>query len=190
MPGTPNSLLDRWWVLVVRGLLVITFGVLAAILPQVTMVVLLMLFAAFVLLDGIVSLASAIGSRDRGWQLFGGLLSVAIGILIVLWPVSAGFALIILIAAWAITRGAFDIAAALALQGEIASRFEWLLLVSGVASILFGFFVALWPLLGAVAIVGLIAAFAIFLGITLVAAGLRQRSLRRHYLGPPAGQTL
>jgi uncharacterized membrane protein HdeD (DUF308 family) len=185
-----NSLLDRWWVLVVRGLLALAFGVLAASLPQVTIVVLLMLFAAFALLDGIVSLASAIGRGDWGWQLFGGLVSIAIGVLTVLRPVSARFALIILIAAWALTRGVFDIAAALTLRGEIVSGFEWLLIVSGLVSILFGFFVALWPLLGALAIVGLIAGFSIFLGVTLVAAGLHRRSLRRHYLGPPTGQTM
>lgn len=185
-PLPTHSLLCHWWVLVVRGLLAIAFGVLAIILPLATIAALIALFAAFAILDGIVSLGSAIRSRDWGWQLFGGLLSLAIGVLTILWPASAGFALIIFIAAWALTRGVFDIAAAMTLRHELASHFEWMLIVSGVVSILFGLFVAAWPVLGALAIIGVIAGFAIFLGITLVAAGLRERHLRRYPLGPPA----
>jgi len=184
---TTHSLLHHWWVLVVRGLLAITFGLLSLLLPQVTIVVLIALFAAFALLDGVVSLVSAIQRRDWGWQLFGGLLSLAIGVLTILWPVSAGLALVILIAAWAIARGVFDIAAAITLRRELQSRYEWLLIFSGVVSIVFGFFVAFAPALGALAIVGLIAGFAIFLGVTLVAAGLRQRNLRRQPPGSAAG---
>jgi uncharacterized membrane protein HdeD (DUF308 family) len=194
MPATADfpsgSLLDHWWVLVVRGVLAIAFGVLAALLPQVTIVVLIFLFAVFAFLDGVVSLVSAFGKRDWGWQLFGGLLSIALGVLTALWPISAGFALVMLIAAWAIVRGVFDIAAAITLRHELESRVEWVLIVSGIVSILFGLFVAAWPVLGALAIVGVIAGFAIFLGITLVAAGLRFRSLRHHRLGPPAGQAV
>lgn len=186
-----DSLLRHWWVLVIRGALVLAFGVVAALIPQVTILILVVLFATFVFLDGLVSLSSAIRHRDWGWQFFGGVLSIAVGVLTILWPVSAGIAFVILIAVWAITRGVFDIAAAVMMRGELARRLEWFLIVSGAISIVFGLIVALWPLLGLLAVVGLIAAFAIVLGITLIAAGLRQRSLwRRLHLGPPVGQTL
>jgi len=189
LPPT-NSLLCHWWALIIRGLLAIAFGVLSVVLPHVTIVVVIALFAAFVLLDGFTSLGSAIANRDWGWQLFGGLLSIAIGVLTILWPASAGFALIIFIAAWALTRGVFDIAAAVTLRHELAQRFEWLLVLSGIVSIVFGLFVAAWPVLGAVAIVGVIAGFAIFLGILLVAAGVREWRLRRYTLGPPAHEAV
>ncbi len=185
-----HSLLCHWWALIIRGLLAIAFGVLAVILPLATIVALIALFAAFALLDGFTSLGSAVAHRDWGWQLFGGLLSLAIGVLTILWPASAGFALIIFIAAWALTRGAFDIAAAVTLRHELDRRLEWLLILSGIVSIIFGFVVAARPVVGAVAIVGLIGGFAIFLGLTLVAAGLREWRLRRYQVGPPAGQAV
>jgi uncharacterized membrane protein HdeD (DUF308 family) len=199
MPATTapatHSLLCHWRALIIRGVLAIVFGVLAVILPHITIVALIAVFAAFVLLDGFTSLGSAIANRDWGWQLFGGLLSIAIGVLTIMWPASAGFALIIFIAAWALVRGIFDIAAAVTLRHELASRMEWLLVVSGIVSILFGLAVAAWPALGAIAIVGMIAGFAIFLGILLVAAGLRGRQLHRYHaqppgVGPPAGQAV
>lgn len=187
-PAPTTSLLSHWWVLIVRGVLAIAFGVLAFTRPFATLLALIALFAAFALLDGFVSLGSAIRNRDWGWQLFGGLLSIAIGVLTILRPASAGRALVILIAVWAIMRGTFDIAAALTVRHELESHFEWMLIVSGVVSIVFGIFVAAWPVLGALAIVGLIGGFAIFLGITLVAAGFRERHLRRYYQEHPAGQ--
>lgn len=197
MPATTlsstHSLLSHWWALIIRGVLAIVFGVLAVLLPHITIIALIAIFAAFALLDGFTSLGSAIANRDWGWQLFGGLLSIAIGVLTIMWPASAGFALIIFIAAWALVRGVFDIAAAITLRHELERGFEWLLLLSGIVSIVFGLAVAAWPVLGAIAIVGMIAGFAIFLGILLVAAGLREWRLRRYqldHLGPPAGQAV
>jgi len=194
MPDTlvprTNSLLRHWWALIIRGLLAIAFGLLAIILPLATIVALIALFAAFALLDGFTSLGSAIASRDWGWQLFGGLLGIAIGVLTILWPASAGLALIIFIAAWALTRGVFDIAAAVTLRHELDARLEWMLIVSGIVSVVFGLFVAAWPVVGALAIIGVIAGFAIFLGLTLVAAGLRQRRLHRSNVGPRVGPPL
>jgi uncharacterized membrane protein HdeD (DUF308 family) len=174
-----GSMLDHWWVLVVRGILACIFGLLAITLPGITVVLLIGLFAAFALLDGVVSLVSAIRNRDVGWQLFGGLLSIALGVLTLLWPASAGLALVILIAAWAITRGVFDVAAAIGMRRELGSGYEWLLILSGIVSIAFGFFVAFWPILGALAVVGIIGGFSIFLGVTLIAAGFRERGLRQ-----------
>jgi uncharacterized membrane protein HdeD (DUF308 family) len=175
-----HSRLDHWWVLIARGLLAIGFGVLAIAWPQITMVVLIALFAAYALLDGVVSIVSALRNHDYGWQLVGGVLSLGMGVLVVLWPVSAGFALLLLIAAWAIARGIFDIAAAVTLRRELRTRYEWMLIISGVVSVLFGLFIAFRPHVGMFAVVGAVAGFSIFLGTTLIAAGLRQRSLKRN----------
>lgn len=183
-----RSLLRHWWVLVIRGVLAIAFGVLAYLWPQITVAVLVTLFAAFAFLDGIASVVSAARHRHWGWQFFGGLLSIAVGVLVVLWPISAWFALLVLIAAWAIVRGVFDIAAAVALRHELDSRYEWLLVLTGIVSIIFGLFVAVWPLAGTLAVVAAVATFAVLLGVLLVAAGLRQRSLWRRGPGATAGE--
>jgi uncharacterized membrane protein HdeD (DUF308 family) len=184
-----HALLSHWWVLLVRGILAILFGIAALSMPQVTVILLIALFATFALLDGIVSIISAIRHRDWGWQFFGGILSIAIGVLTIAWPVSAGFALIILIAAWAITRGVFDITAAITLR-HVDTSLEWVLILSGIVSILFGLFIAFWPLVGALAIVGAIAGFSIFLGITLIAAGFRQRNMYKLVTGPAPGHAV
>jgi len=173
-----NSSLDYWWVLVVRGVLSILFGLVALAWPQITVVALIALFAAFAFLDGVTSILSAIRHRHYGWSFLGGILSIIVGVIAVVWPASAGFALIMLVAAWAFTRGVFDIAAAITLRQTLESRAEWMLIVSGLVSVAFGLFVAFWPLAGVFAIVGVVAGFSIFLGATLLAAGLRQRLLR------------
>lgn len=186
-----DSLLDHWWVPVMRGVLAISFGILTAAIPQLTVLVLLMLFAVFALLDGIVSLTSAMGSRDWGWQVLGGLLSIAIGLVTVQRPIGTGLVVVVLIALWAIARGLLDIADVLSLRSGLPSRFLGPPILSGIVSILFGFFVAIWPLLGvtAISIADLIAAFAIVLGLALVAVGRRERSLWQLSLGSRAGQT-
>jgi len=182
------SLLRYWWVLVVRGVLALAFGVIALLWPQITIAVLVTLFAVFALLDGVASVISAVRHRHFGWQFFGGLLSIAVAVLVVLWPISAWFALLLLIAAWAIVRGVFDVAAAVALRHELDSRYEWLLVLTGIVSILFGVFIVLWPLAGTLAVVTVVAAFAVFLGVLLIATGLRQRSLFHRGPGGAARQ--
>jgi uncharacterized membrane protein HdeD (DUF308 family) len=183
-----RSRLDHWWVFVVRGLLVIAFGLLTLLWPAITVLVLIALFATFCVLDGVTSIISAVQRKDWGWQFFGGILSIVVGFLAIMWPASAGFALIILIAAWAIMRGVLDISAAISLRRELNKQLEWMLIISGIVSILFGLLVALWPVAGILAIIGMIAGFSVFLGVTLIAAGLRQRSLRTK-IGPTVAAT-
>jgi len=170
-------LLDHWWTHIVRGSLAIVFGVLATIWPSQTLVALLGMFAAFVILDGTTSIVAAVRNRTMGWPLSGGLLSVAIGTLTLFNPDAAGLAAMLLIGAWAIIRGVLDIAMGIALRKE--ARSEWLIVASGACSVLFGLLLMAGPATGALALVGLIAGFAMFLGVLLIAAGVRQRKLRR-----------
>ncbi|HKZ73951.1 MAG TPA: HdeD family acid-resistance protein [Steroidobacteraceae bacterium] len=179
-----GSLLDQWWVMVVRGVLAILFAVLALAWPQITWIVLLALFAALAITEGVASLVAAVRARDWGWRFWYGVLSLAIGVVTIIWPGPASLALLIWIAAWAITRGIFDIAAAITLRKEI--RYEWLLVLSGLISIAFGVFLVVWPLAGMFAVVGVVAAFAIFSGVLLISSGLRQRKVRHdRALGQP-----
>lgn len=183
-----TSLLNQWWALVVRGVLAVLFGVAALAWPQITLVALLALFAGFAIADGITSIIAAVRTRSWGWVLFGGLMSLAVGVVTIMWPGAATFALVVLIGAWAIVRGIFDIATGIALRREI--RFEWLLILSGVVSIVFGALIALFPIAGVFALITLIAAFAIVIGALLIAAGITEYRLRRRlseeHLAAPA----
>lgn len=172
---------SSWWALVLRGIAGIIFGLLAFIWPHITLTVLVFLFGAYALVDGIFSIMAGFkthAENKRWWLLLiVGLLSVAAGIYAFLAPAITALILLILIASWAVVTGAFQIAAAIQLRKHITG--EWLLVLSGILSILFGA-VLLWnPAAGALAVVWLIGAYAVVFGILLLALGIKLRGLER-----------
>jgi uncharacterized membrane protein HdeD (DUF308 family) len=184
-----EALARNWWVLVVRGVLAVVFGILAFVLPGVTVTALVILFGAFMLVDGVFALVSAWRRAERrmSWWpfVFEGLAGIAIGIITFFWPEITAFALLYLIAAWAFATGVLEIFAAVRLRKEI--RGEWLLALIGVASIVFALLVVIFPGEGAVAIVWAIGAYAVVFGILLVVLGLRLRRIHVEVEGRPAG---
>jgi uncharacterized membrane protein HdeD (DUF308 family) len=173
------TLARNWWVLVVRGVLAVVFGILAFVLPGATVAALVILFGAFMLVDGLFALVSAWRRADRrtSWWPFvlEGLSGIAIGVITFMWPGVTAFALLYLIAAWAFVTGVFEIVAAIRLRKEI--RGELVLALIGLASIIFAVLVILFPGEGAVAIVWAIGAYAVVFGILLIVLGLRLRRL-------------
>jgi uncharacterized membrane protein HdeD (DUF308 family) len=172
-----------WWLLVMRGLAAVTFGVLSLLWPGLTLLVMALLWGAYVLVDGLLSLLHAFKLRGRGlsvalWALVG-VLGVSAGVLAFIWPGLTAFVLLTLIAAWAIVVGALQLAAAWRLRRQI--RGEWLLALSGALSLVFGALLVLQPQTGAVAVVVLVAGYAIAFGVLLMALGWRLRGtqLRR-----------
>jgi uncharacterized membrane protein HdeD (DUF308 family) len=170
-----------WWTVLLRGIVAILFGVLAFIWPGVTLSALLLLFGAYALVDGIAAIVVGIrdyGDRERWWAtLLGGIVSAGAGVITFLMPGLTALALLSLIAFWAIFRGVFDIVAAVRLRHVIEG--EWLLGLSGALSIAFGVMMILFPGAGALAVVWWIAAFALLLGVMLVALGFRLRRVAR-----------
>jgi uncharacterized membrane protein HdeD (DUF308 family) len=190
-PEEPLLTIARnWWALVVRGVLAIIFGILALVWPGLTVVALVALFGAFALVDGILALVAAFRAHGRGrrWGAFAleGLFGIALAGLTFFWPDVTAFALLYLIAAWSVVTGIFEVAAAIRLRKVI--RGEFFLGLAGVASILFGILVVVFPGAGAVAIVWAIAIYAILFGILLIAVGLRLRRLRPQGPWPQAGE--
>jgi uncharacterized membrane protein HdeD (DUF308 family) len=168
----------NWWVFLVRGLAAILFGILAFLWPGITLFVLVLFWGAYALVDGIFALIAAFSgqaAQQRWWVLLlEGLLGIAAGIVTFLWPGMTAIALLYLIAAWAIVGGVLEIAAAIRLRQEIEG--EWLLALSGVASIIFGVLMVIWPGAGALAVVWLIAGYAIVFGVLMIALAFRLRS--------------
>lgn len=168
-----------WWTFIVRGLLAIAFGVLAFLAPLWSIAVLIGLFAAWALIDGATNLIAAVRTRgiDRSWwlELIEGLVSIAAGIVALLLPAAAAQALILVIAAWAIVTGAFQIWTAIRLRRVIEGE-VWLGL-AGIASILFGAILLLFPDAGALSLVWLIGSGAIVFGIFMILLGWRLRSV-------------
>ncbi|RZU51152.1 uncharacterized membrane protein HdeD (DUF308 family) [Krasilnikovia cinnamomea] len=167
-----------WWAVVLRGIAAILFGVVALVWPGPTVFALVLLFGAYVLVDGVFTLASVLGrNRDgvrtgsRGWLIVQGIAAVLIGILTFVWPGATTLVLLWLIAAWALITGVLQVVAAVRLRREM--RHEWLLALSGVLSVAFGILLIVWPAAGALAVLTLIGAYAILFGTALAVFGVR-----------------
>lgn len=168
-----------WWTFILRGILAIAFGVLAFFAPSLGIAVLVGLFAAWALIDGATNLASGLRSRgrDRGWWLaiLEGIVGIVAGVIALLFPAYAAEALVLIIGAWAIVTGIFEIVAAIRLREQITGEL-WLAL-AGLASVMYGVVLFLFPGVGALGLVWLIGGFAIVFGAFLIALGLRLRRI-------------
>ena len=184
------ELLSRfWWTLVLRGLAAIVFGLLAWFWPGVTIAVLVLFFGAYVLVDGFIALYSALSGRspsESRW-LVGliGALGVLLGILALWRPAAAALALLMYIAAWSLVTGVLQIVAAIRLRKEIEGEF-WLAL-AGALSVLFAVMVLIFPAAGALALIWVIAAYAVAYGIALLLLGFKVRKLQGRVTPKPAG---
>ncbi len=178
-----QTLSQRWWVLALRGVVYLIFGLTALLWPGLTFGVLLTLFGIFALVDGVVTLVGAArtGRKGKPWValLFEGVVSTAVGILVFVWPAMSGMVLLYVIGAWALLTGILEVAAAVRLRREIEG--EWLLALSGALSVAFGIAVFVWPASGALAIVWVLGAYAVLFGVLLLAVSV---SMWRHH--PPA----
>ncbi|HEX7786442.1 MAG TPA: HdeD family acid-resistance protein [Methylomirabilota bacterium] len=174
-----ETLARNWWAVVLRGACAILFGLAAFAWPGITLAVLILLYGAYALADGVLAVISSVKARQGGfpWGLFlAGIAAIVAGILAFMWPGLTALALLYLIAAWAIVRGIFEIMAAVRLRKEIDN--EWLLGLSGFVSIVLGVLLLAWPGMGVLALLWWIGAFAIVFGVFEIALGFRLKGLR------------
>jgi uncharacterized membrane protein HdeD (DUF308 family) len=175
------ALARNWWSLVIRGLLGIVVGMITFLWPVVTLAALVFLFAGYALVDGIVSLAGALraaGAHERwGALLIEGIVGILAALATVLWPAITALALVYVIAAWAIVTGIAEIVAAVRLRKYISG--EWLLVLGGIASVIFGVLIAAIPVVGALVIAVWFGAYALVFGAILIALGFRLRAWER-----------
>lgn len=176
-----DTLLRSWWVPALRGVIALLFGAVTLYWPQLTLLVLVSLFAGYAIFTGIISVAGAIKNHthDDHWWLFLiiGLAGIGAGAIAIIHPAITAVVLVMLIGANALVTGVLDVVAAIRLRREIQG--EWLLVLSGMASIVFGILVFLYPVAGVLTIIGLVSAYAFITGFLLIAAALRLRSLSK-----------
>jgi uncharacterized membrane protein HdeD (DUF308 family) len=173
-----HALAQNWWLLLLRGLCAILFGVLTFIWPGLTLVTLVLFYGAFALVDGVLAIIAAIKGGDpapRWWLAILGVFGIAAGVLTFLWPGLTALVLLFFIAGWAIAVGVMQVIGAIKLRHEIEG--EWLLIAGGVLSVIFGLVMLAMPGAGALALIFVIGAYAIVYGALLVSFSLR---LRRH----------
>jgi uncharacterized membrane protein HdeD (DUF308 family) len=168
------TLARNWWAFALRGLVAVLFGLLTFFVPGITLVTLVLLFGAYALVDGIFNVIAFFRVLSHHWALLiEGLIGIIAGILTFAWPAITAIALLYLIAFWAIFTGIFEIVAGIRLRKAITN--EWLLLVIGVLSLLFGMLILFSPSAGALAIVLWIGAYAFLFGVFLLALAFRLR---------------
>jgi uncharacterized membrane protein HdeD (DUF308 family) len=160
------TLARRWWILAIRGIAAIVFGVLTFIRPGSSLVALVILFGAYALVDGAFNLGFAFrlarGVPRWGSLIVGGVASIVAGVLTFIWPAITALVLVSIIAAWAVVTGVTTIVAAVRLRKQI--RGEWLMILSGILSVALGVLLFVYPGPGALALVIWIGAYAIVFG--------------------------
>ena len=173
-----DTLARNWWALALRGFAAVLFGLLTFFLPGITIATLVLLFGAYALVDGLFNIVAFFRVASHHWALLvEGVIGIIAGILTFTWPAITEIALLFLIAFWAIFTGVFEIVAGIRLRKVNAN--EWLLLLMGVLSTLFGLLILFAPGAGALAIVLWIGAYALMFGIVLLALAFRLRGHRR-----------
>lgn len=170
-----------WWALLVRGILAVLFGLAALIWPGLTLFVLIVIYGAYALVDGVFAVVAGIragsGSR-RTLLVIEGVIGILAGLIVLIWPSISAFAVLYIIAFWAILGGIIRIVAAISLRREIDN--EWAMVLGGILSIIFGLVLAVLPGVGLLSLAWLIGIFALGVGATLIVLAFR---LRRHGAG-------
>jgi uncharacterized membrane protein HdeD (DUF308 family) len=160
----------NWWVFLVRGLVAIAFGLVGFFYPAATLVAFILVYGVFALLDGIFAVVAAVRGKEgmgpRWWLALVGLLGIVAGLVTFAWPGITALVVLAVIGVWALVYGIVEIVGAIRLRKEIAN--EWLLLMHGALAVLFGLMVLVRPGAGALALVWLIASFALASGVLLV----------------------
>jgi uncharacterized membrane protein HdeD (DUF308 family) len=176
-------LAQNWWVIALRGVFAILFGLIALFMPGVTILALVLLFAAYMLVDGVLAIVAGIRAARRhnrwGWLILEGVVDLIAGGIAVVWPLITVLAFVYLLGAWAIVSGAVLFAAGFRLNLDHG---RWLMMLGGIISVVWGFLLMLWPFVGAVVLTWWIAAFALFFGAALLVLAFRLRA--RHQLAP------
>lgn len=171
----------HWWALALRGLVAIICGIISFAAPGAALAVLVALFGAYALVDGIFAIVSAFraikGHKRWGSFLLEGAAGVIAGLVTFFAPGITFAFLLLVVAFWAIVTGVLEIAAAIRMRKHLPG--EWFLLLTGILSVLFGLVVLWRPLVGALAITFWLGAYLVLIGILLLALGFRLRGLRQ-----------
>ncbi len=179
-----HSLVSNWWALALRGLAAVVFGLLTFFVPGITLATLVLLFGAYAAVDGIFNMAAFFRVANHHWALLiEGVIGIIAGVLTFVWPAITAMALLYLIAFWAIFTGVFEIIASIRLRKAMAH--EWLLLLMGVLSLLFGLLLLVAPGAGALAIVLWIGVYAFIFGIFLLTLAFRLRGHHHQIVQQP-----
>jgi len=175
-----------WWLVLLRGILLAIFGIIALVSPGIALLALIWVFGLFAILEGIAAIG--IGVRSRGephwvWTIVQGVVSVLAGIIALIWPGLTALALLFVVAFWAIVLGIGEIGGAFASRRSGSTSWGWTL-AAGILNILFGVALLMWPASGILTLIWLVGIFTLAGGIVLVVLAFKVRSVAKSAADP------
>ena len=181
-----SLLAENWWAIALRGVFAIIFGLIALLMPGATLLGLVLLFAAYMLVDGILAIVASVRAAQRherwGWLIVEGVVDLIAGAIAIIWPLITILAFVWLLGAWGIVSGALLFGASFHLH---VPHGRWLMALGGAISVIWGILLMIWPLIGAVVMTWWMAGYALFFGVALLVLAFRLRG-RRGAVAPPA----
>jgi uncharacterized membrane protein HdeD (DUF308 family) len=172
-------LAQYWWAIALRGVAAVLFGIVALLLPGATIVALTLLFAIYMVSDGILAIVAALrASRQHqrwGWLVLEAIADFIAGGIAFVWPIVTVLAFIYLMGIWAIVSGVLLAAAAFKLH---PAHGRWLMVLGSIVSVLWGILLLASPLTGALVLTWWMAGYALFFGASLLALGFHLRNRR------------
>ena len=173
-----------WWVLLVRGILIVALGIAMLAWPEQALSVFKVLFVAYLFVDGILDIAQGFSERDMGqpsgWSFTQGALAIIFGIVVLVWPEATATVFVYLIGFWAILAGIAGIAAGFRLKQVPGSGCGWYLAL-GILAGLFGIALIVNPSDGILNLLWLVAIWAIMSGIVFIVASFLVRKVGNAY---------
>jgi uncharacterized membrane protein HdeD (DUF308 family) len=176
--GPETVVRSVWWLVLLRGILAVLFGLFALFSPATALLALVFVFGAYAVLDGITAVVA--GLRHRGaeshwvWHVVQGVVSVVAGVVAFAWPGVTALALLFLIAFWSIAGGVAEIMESLAMRRRGSPTWGWML-AAGIVSVLFGIVLVVWPGAGLLTLLWLVGVYAVVFGVIIVVWALRLR---------------
>jgi len=176
-----------WWLVLLRGILMAIFGIIALVSPGIALLALVWLFGIYAILDGIAAIA--IGIRARGepqwvWTIVQGVVSVLAGVIALIWPGLTALALLFVVAFWAIVLGIAEIGGAFASRRSGSTAWGWTL-AAGILNVVFGVVLLIWPASGILALVWLVGIFTLVGGVALIVLAFKVRSVAKSTADTP-----
>ncbi|MFC5997067.1 HdeD family acid-resistance protein [Pseudonocardia hispaniensis] len=173
-----GALTTLWWLILLRGVLAVAFGLFALFAPGTALLALVIVFGAYAVVDGITAIV--LGVRHRtveqhwGWQVVQGVVSLAAGVIALLWPGVTALAILLIIAFWSIVHGIAQVVEAFAARKRGSDVWGWLL-TSGIIGVLFGVLLLALPGAGLLALLWMVGVFAVVFGVLVIMAAIRVR---------------
>ncbi|MCQ4148747.1 HdeD family acid-resistance protein [Rhodococcus qingshengii] len=170
---------EIWWMILIRGIFGVIFGIIALVWPGITVVALVFLFGIYSIADGLITIVRAVRDREHlsswGWWVFTGVVSVGAGIVALVWPGITALVLLYIIAFYAIMFGIFGIVGAFKMKALPGSSWGWLLAAS-VLAVIFGIILLIAPGEGIISLIWLLGWYAILFGLFMIVGAFQIRS--------------